>query len=80
MKMYEKEKRLSNPDGKIPLNKDGKPNFCRTITTKQDRWNNAGIIDFDGKFFEDGTRSIFRYLTPRESFLLMGIQKNNFKI
>ncbi len=55
-----------------------------TVTTKQDRHPNSGVLDYyNGK---EG-KSKFRYLTPRECFLLMGfdekdydnIVNNNFK-
>ena len=37
--------------------------YCQTITLKQDRWPNAGIIDF---------KDYYRFLTPREQFRLQG--------
>lgn len=47
-----------------------------TITTKQDRNPNSGVIDFisgvEGK-------SKFRYLTPRECFLFMGFDEEDFQ-
>lgn len=56
-----------------------------TLTTKQDRHPNSGVIDFhNGK---DGM-SDFRYITPRECFMFMGFDeadyeallKNNFSL
>ena len=47
-----------------------------TVTTKQDRHPNSGVIDyFNGK---DG-KSLFRYLTPRECFLLMGFDERDYE-
>lgn len=43
--------------------------FTKTISTKQDRNPNAGIIILNNKM---------RYLTPRETFLLMGFSEKKF--
>lgn len=45
-------------------------NYCGTITLKQDRFPNAGIIDFE---------DYYRFLTPREQWLLMGFDNNDFE-
>lgn len=46
-----------------------------TVTTKQDRHPNSGVIDYyNGK---EG-KSKFRYLTPRECFLLMGFDEKDY--
>ena len=47
--------------------------FCRTITTRQDRHPNAGVIDFDGP------RNNYRFLTSRETFLLMGFTELDYE-
>lgn len=47
-----------------------------TLTTKQDRHPNAGNIFFNP---EGNKRSKFRYLTPRECFLLMGFDEGDFE-
>lgn len=66
-----------------PIFREGKfYKHTATITTKQDRHPNSGTIEFHTK------KNYFRYLTPRESFLLMGFKerqfekliKNNFKL
>ena len=44
--------------------------YCQTLTTKQARWNNAGLIKVGDKY---------RYLTPLECFLLMGFDKSDFE-
>ena len=46
-----------------------------TLTTKQDRHPNSGNIFFD---YDGNTKSKFRYLTPRECFLLMGFEEKDF--
>lgn len=43
---------------------------CKTITLKQDRWPNAGIIDYE---------DYYRFLTPMEQWLLMGFDKNDYQ-
>lgn len=47
----------------------------KTITTKQDRNPNSGVIDYPNEI--EG-KSSFRYLTPRECFLLMGFEEEDF--
>jgi DNA (cytosine-5)-methyltransferase 1 len=51
--------------------------YVPTLTTKQDRHPNSGNIYFD---YEGNTKSKFRYLTPRECFLLMGYDKKDYEI
>lgn len=54
-----------------------KYNFDRitTITTKQDRNPNSGLIIYKNR--KEG-KSNFRYLTARECFLLMGFEESDF--
>ncbi len=47
-----------------------------TLTTKQDRHPNSGNIYFD---YKGNQKSKFRYLTPRECFLLMGFDEEDFE-
>ena len=49
--------------------------FAATLTTKQDRHPNSGNIYFD----MDNGKSKFRYITPRESFMLMGFDETDFE-
>lgn len=47
-----------------------------TVTTKQDRHPNSGLIDYyNGKI----NKSNYRYLTPRECFLLMGFDEKDYQ-
>lgn len=46
-----------------------------TLTTKQDRHPNAGNLYFNP---QDNIRSMFRYLTPRECFILIGFDQADF--
>ena len=79
MKIWEENPQLTDPDGVIYDNK-----ITATITTKQDRHPNSGNLAVP---FQNG-KAPFRYLTPRECFLLMGFKEeeydrildNNFKI
>lgn len=48
-----------------------------TITTKQDRNPNSGVIKYDNHV---KGKCDFRYLTPRECFLLMGFEEKDFQI
>lgn len=67
---------------------DGESNFAETVntlTTKQDRNPNSGIVIYPNHV---SGKSQYRYLTPRECFLLMGFDEqdyqsvidNNFKV
>lgn len=63
------------------INKSGKliVDYVRTLTTKQDRHPNSGIIRIDNTIIDNNDdKSKFRYLTPRESFLLMGFDEEDF--
>lgn len=51
--------------------------IIKTITTKQDRNPNSGVIVYDNK---NGTKAPYRTLTPRECFLLMGFSEEDFNI
>lgn len=48
-----------------------------TVTTKQDRHPNSGVIDYF-EYTQSG-KSKFRYLTPRECFLLMGFKEKDYE-
>jgi len=50
--------------------------YVATITTKQDRHPNSGNIYFD---YRGNTKSKFRYLTPRECFMLMGFTEKDYE-
>lgn len=64
--------------------------YCQTITTKQDRWPNAGILfcDENGKVINlnnkeeniqiNGDKAPYRFLTPREQLLLMGFDNSTY--
>lgn len=63
---------------------------CMTITTKQDRWPNAGMLfcDVNGKLVDNvsndwninGDIAPYRFLTPREQLKLMGFESNDYDI
>lgn len=48
----------------------------KTITTKQDRNPNSGLLMYDSN---KSGKSKYRNLTPRECFLLMGFDEDDFK-
>ena len=61
-------KAFENSKGKVKEITNKK--YCNTITTKQARWNNAGmIVDFKG----------LRYMTARECFKFMGFTDEDFE-
>ncbi len=60
---------------KIYHNKKVVAKTVPTVTTKQDRHPNSGVIDYDNG--KEG-KSKFRYLTPRECFLLMGFDEKDY--
>ena len=51
----------------------------KTLTTKQDRNPNSGVIDYPEDLKVPG-KSNFRYLTPRECFMLMGFDEDDYNI
>lgn len=53
--------------------------FARTVTTKQDRHPNSGVIAFDKEVLVDRNH-LYRNLTPRECFLLMGFSEEQFDL
>lgn len=48
-----------------------------TITTKQDRNPNSGVIYYNDS--SNSNKANFRYLTPRECFLLMGFEERDYE-
>lgn len=50
--------------------------MINTLTTKQDRHPNSGNIEFDGNI----KKAPYRFLTPRESFLLMGFENKDYEL
>lgn len=54
--------------------------IAKTITTKQDRLPNAGIIEHKLYSKTNMNLSPYRNLTPRETFLLMGFDEKDFNI
>ncbi|WP_259340673.1 DNA cytosine methyltransferase [Staphylococcus gallinarum] len=64
------------------LAEDNIPNnekFARTITTKQDRHPNSGIILYNKEVLTP-INNKYRNLTPRECFLLMGFDELSFDV
>lgn len=61
---------------KLVVNGKVATKFVPTITTKQDRHPNSGVIDYKS---ETQAKCGFRYLTPRECFLLMGFDEVDYQ-
>lgn len=55
---------------------DSYSGYVPTITTKQDRRPNSGVVVYDSK---RAGKSTFRYLTARESLLLMGFEDEDYE-
>ncbi len=51
-------------------------NYVNTITTKQDRRPNSGVVVYDSK---RAGKAKFRYLTAREALLLMGFEDADYE-
>ena len=67
--IWEKNSQIINSDGTMKK-------IVQTITTKQDRHPNSGNIYFNPK----NKSARYRFLTPRECFLLMGFDEKNFEV
>lgn len=66
----------------VILATDNLPNsneHARTVTTKQDRHPNSGIIEYKNIVLTD-TNNKYRNLTPRECFLLMGFKEEQYQL
>lgn len=59
--------------------KVSKGEFARTVTTKQDRHPNSGIVGYGGQILKE-TNPNYRNITPRECFLLMGFKEKQFDL
>ncbi|WP_312039408.1 DNA (cytosine-5-)-methyltransferase [Macrococcoides bohemicum] len=51
--------------------------YARTVTTKQDRHPNSGIVLYENEVLKD-TNKKYRNLTPRECMLLMGFREEQY--
>ncbi|GAB6681938.1 DNA cytosine methyltransferase [Streptococcus uberis] len=51
---------------------------AKTITTKQDRHPNSGVIAYYSGTILTSSNILYRNLTPRECFLLMGFDEDQF--
>lgn len=69
-KIYETNTHLVDRDGK-PINL-----VVNTVTTKQDRHPNSGVIAYQGRI----GGACYRNLTPRECFMLMGFDEADYEI
>lgn len=86
--IYKKEADESNPNDTPSRKKiyhdneivfDGESKYAETVntlTTKQDRNPNSGIVIYPNRV---KGKSKYRYLTPRECFLLMGFKEQDFQ-
>ncbi|MCE7782321.1 DNA (cytosine-5-)-methyltransferase [Staphylococcus xylosus] len=73
-KIYTLNKKLANGNNEILSP------FARTVTTKQDRHPNSGIILYDERKPLTLINKKYRNLTPRECFLLMGFREESYDL
>ncbi|BDV03627.1 MAG: cytosine-specific methyltransferase [Candidatus Hepatoplasma scabrum] len=79
-------KLLEYDENDIPIPNE-KQIFSGTLTTKQDRWHNGGMIQlpksFRKKYYDKSKNPLkeyrYRFLTPTESLLLMGFKENEIE-
>lgn len=64
-----------NNNEKLFVNNHINVEVIPTLTTKQDRHPNSGVIEYTKK----EKKSAFRYLTPREGFMLMGFEEEDYQ-
>lgn len=64
-----------NKNEKLFVNKKINVDVVPTLTTKQDRHPNSGVIEYKAR----KGKCKFRYLTPREGFLLMGFEESDYQ-
>jgi len=62
-------------DNIVAYNGKGYSEFVNTITTKQDRNPTSAIIDYKSL----NKKSVYRNLTPRECFVLMGFDEKDYQ-
>ncbi len=51
---------------------------AKTVTTKQDRHPNSGLVSFSEDNYLTDKNKVYRNLTPRECFLLMGFEESQY--
>lgn len=84
---YKHEADISNPnntpsrkkifnENTILYGREESPISVKTITTKQDRNPNSGLLLYNS---DNPKKAPYRNLTPRECFLLMGFDENDFQ-
>ena len=76
----ESRKAIFNDSAKLANGRDTQGIIAKTITTKQDRNPNAGLIIHGFNLDEGLGKAPYRYLTPRETFLLMGFDESDFDL
>lgn len=69
-------RQICEDSSKLAIGQETNGLIAKTITTKQDRNPNAGIILHELSL--SGNKAPYRNLTPRETFLLMGFDESDF--
>lgn len=71
--------KILNSNPKLAIGDNTVESYARTITTKQDRHPNSGIVLYNNEILKE-TNKAYRNLTPRECMLLMGFTEEQFNI
>ncbi len=72
----ESRRKILNESTIIYDGEEVKNKYALTITTKQDRLPNSGLILFNSNI---ESKIEYRYLTPRECFMLMGFDEEDYQ-
>lgn len=77
--LTESRKKIFEENPILAIGKKSVKNMvAKTITTKQDRHPNSGVVAYDSGTILTSSNILYRNLTPRECFLLMGFDEDQF--
>ncbi|MTB42830.1 DNA (cytosine-5-)-methyltransferase [Streptococcus uberis] len=77
--LTESRKKIFEENPILAIGKKSVKNMvAKTITTKQDRHPNSGVVAYDSRTILTSSNILYRNLTPRECFLLMGFDEDQF--
>ena len=76
----ESRKKIYNENIVLAIGTEIIESNAKTVTTKQDRNPNCGIIKYDKNNYLVEWNTYYRNLTPRECFMLMGFKEEQFDL
>lgn len=76
----ESRKKIYNENIVLAIGTEIIESNAKTVTTKQDRNPNSGIIKYDKNNYLVEWNTYYRNLTPRECFMLMGFKEEQFDL